>query len=167
MLRLDRLRPRQIRYRARDLQNPIIRPRAQPQTVNRQLHQLLSFCFYFAIPPHHPRAHLRVAVDLRRLGKTLGLHPAALDHPRPDGSGGFAIGPFIQLIEGDGGDFDVQVDAVEQRAGDFGEVALDVGRCAYAFAVGIGEVAARAGLRSLLTTLRYQAGNPSIRPILR
>jgi hypothetical protein len=48
-----------------------------------------------------------------------------------DDAGGLA-GAGAQLTEADGGDFDVEVDAVEERAGDAAAVALDEGRRAEA-----------------------------------
>ena len=41
VLRADRLRRRQVRYRPTHFQDPIIRPRTQAQPVNCHLHQLL------------------------------------------------------------------------------------------------------------------------------
>src|SRR3954468_8203039 len=46
----------------------------------------------------------------------------------------------------DGGDFDVEIDAIEERAGDALPVTVDLGRAATAFAFQIAEVAARAGV---------------------
>jgi|GEM_PF-4851914 len=55
-------------------------------------------------------------------------------------------GHLGELGEGDGGNLDVQVDAVKQRAGDLAEVLLDLGRRARAGAAGIGPVSAGAGV---------------------
>ena len=51
-----------------------------------------------------------------------------------------------QLLVLNGRNLDVNVDAVEQRPGDFGHVALDHGRGAHALARLVVEVAARAGI---------------------
>ena len=51
-----------------------------------------------------------------------------------DVGGAFGGGAAAQLLVLHGGDLDVDVDAVEQRAGDFGDVALDHGRRADAVA---------------------------------
>jgi hypothetical protein len=51
-----------------------------------------------------------------------------------------------QLLILNGRNFNVDVDAVEQRAGDFGHVALDHGRSAHALAGFVVEVAAGAGI---------------------
>jgi hypothetical protein len=58
----------------------------------------------------------------------------------------FAIGPRGQVVVGEGGDFDVDVDPVEEGAGDAGAVAVDGGRGASTGAPRIREVAARAGV---------------------
>ena len=63
-----------------------------------------------------------------------------------DVGGGFAGGGGAEFLVFDGGDVDVEVDAVEEGAGEAGVVALDLGRGAAAFAGGVGEVAAGAGV---------------------
>src|SRR5271157_6546415 len=51
-------------------------------------------------------------------------------------------GHLGELGEGDGGDLDVQVDAVKQGTGDLAEVLLDLGRRAGAGAAGVRPVSA-------------------------
>ena len=63
-----------------------------------------------------------------------------------DLGGAFGGGVAAELLVLHGGDFDVDVDAVEQRAADFGDVALDHGRGAHALAGLVVEVAAGAGV---------------------
>src|SRR5205823_2284262 len=53
-----------------------------------------------------------------------------------------------ELFVGDGGDFDVDVDAVEQRAADLGHVFFDLRDRAVALAAGVVAVAAGAGVES-------------------
>ena len=60
--------------------------------------------------------------------------------------GGFGGGVAAQFLEGNGGDFDVDIDAVEQRAADLAEVVLDLAGRAAAFAGGIAVEAALAGI---------------------
>jgi hypothetical protein len=62
-----------------------------------------------------------------------------------DFGGTFGGGVAAELFVLDGGDFDVDVDAVEERAADFADVALDHGRSTHAVAGFVVEVAA--GLR--------------------
>ena len=63
-----------------------------------------------------------------------------------DLGGAFGGGAAAELFVLHGGDFDVDVDAVEQRAADLGDVALDHGRGAHAVAGLVVEVAAGAGV---------------------
>ena len=63
-----------------------------------------------------------------------------------DLGGAFGGGVAAELFVLHGGDFDVDVDAVEERAADFGDVALDHGRGAHALAGLVVEVAAGAGV---------------------
>jgi len=46
----------------------------------------------------------------------------------------------------DGGTFDVEIDAIEQRAGDSLAITLDLERAAAAFALQIAEISARTGI---------------------
>lgn len=64
----------------------------------------------------------------------------ALSHP----GGRLAAGLAAELLVGHGGDFDVEIDTVQQRAADFGQVALDDTGCAAALAGGVAMEAARA-----------------------
>src|SRR5690348_10442101 len=89
-------------------------------------------------------SHLGVGVGLSFGSKALLLAPAGGDDAGADGGGILAGGRSAKLFVFHGGNFDVNVDAVEKRAGDFGDVALNHGRRAAAFAGGIAEVAARA-----------------------
>lgn len=69
------------------------------------------------------------------VSEALRLDCAGGDDAGADGGGGFAVGAAVEVVEGDGGDLDVEVDAVEQGSGEAGEVALDVGRGADALPV--------------------------------
>jgi hypothetical protein len=62
----------------------------------------------------------------------------AFPHLGGGGAGGFSP----EFLKGDGGDFDVEVDAVEQGAGDFAEVLGDLGAGTPAFAGGVAVEAA-------------------------
>ena len=68
--------------------------------------------------------------------------------------GGRFTGVFAgQFLIAQGRHFDLDVDAVEQRAGDFGAVALDLQRRAGAFLLRVGEIAAGTSLRYLSAIL--------------
>ena len=93
------------------------------------------------LPGRHP------AVDLRALGaEPLGLAGAGLEHLGQQVGRGRAGGHLGQLGEGDGGDLDVEVDPVEQGAGDPAQVLLDLRRRAATGAPRVGAIAARAGI---------------------
>lgn len=84
----------------------------------------------------------------KRIGHALARH---LDVPgrRDPGSGrGRVVSGQCRCVQGGGlaGDGDVQVDAVQQRAGELSPVALDLLRGAPAAAAGVPEKAARAGV---------------------
>ena len=84
------------------------------------------------------------------MDETLALDFAGLGDAVADGGAGFAGSAFAGKVPVlDGGNFDVDVDAVEERAGDAVAVTLDVDRAATAFAFGVAEVAALAGMRCL------------------
>ena len=81
----------------------------------------------------------------RRLfaGESFQLAAARTDHAFAHGGGIFDGGFAAQFLIFHRGDFDVNVDAVQQRAGNFRDVALDLRRAAVAFARGVAEEAAR------------------------
>src|SRR3569833_482679 len=62
------------------------------------------------------------------------------------GGGGFGFFGGAEFFVRDGGDFYLDIDAVEQRSADLAEVALDDGWSAAAFAGGIAVEAAGAGV---------------------
>ena len=90
--------------------------------------------------------HLRVAVDARHFAVTLFLDAAGGDHPLAYRFAGFAGTGVGHLLEGDGDDFYLQVDAVQQRAGDAVQVLLHLPVAAHAGLGGVVVVAARAGV---------------------
>lgn len=70
---------------------------------------------------------LHLAVDLvGGVGEAFGLALAGCDHTGADGGRAFPEAIFAQILEGDGGDFDVQVDAIEQWAGYAALIAVDI-----------------------------------------
>jgi hypothetical protein len=81
------------------------------------------------------------------VGEAGGLAGAGGDDAVAEVGGGFAGFLGLAFGEGEGGGFDVEVNAVEEWSGDAGAVALDLGRGAAAFAFGVAEVAAGAWVR--------------------
>ena len=151
MLNLDLRRSSQIRPRPGHLQNPVISPRRKLQPLHRLFDQHLPRLVHLAHLAHHPARHLGVGVDVLQVFEAFYLHLPGLDHPLGDVLAAYA-GAFYggELVEGDGGYFHVEVNAIQQRPGDLAEVALDDGRAADAFLVGVVVVAAGAGVYCLI-----------------
>ena len=92
------------------------------------------------------RGHLGVGVGFLFGREASGLAIASGDDAGADGGGIFAGRRCAEFFVFYGRDFDMDVNAVEQRAGNFCDVALDHGRSAVTFAGGIAKVAAGAGI---------------------
>ena len=133
---------------AADFQDSTISSRAQAEFVDRGLQQSLCILFHRAVAADFPGAHLGVRVQLGFLEALQLQHARGVD-ALADDVRAFA-GVFRgQLLIAQSRHFDLNVDAVEQRAGDLGAVALDLQRRAGAFLLRIGEKAAWAPLRCL------------------
>ena len=92
------------------------------------------------------RPHVGVAKQVRLGGKALELMAAGLVDALTDLRRADCGGLAAQLLVFDRWHFDVDIDAVEQRARDAGPVAPDRRRRTRAFVLRIGEVAAGAGI---------------------
>ena len=80
-------------------------------------------------------------------------------HAGADRGRGFGRRVVAQLFERDGGHFDVDIDAVEQRPGYLAQIALNDGRRAAAFAAGVAVEAAGARVQ-ITTPTGYETGVP-------
>ena len=90
--------------------------------------------------------------------EALGLYGAGLQHPAAD----FGAGEFRPLQTGEfvvrnRCDFHVQINAVEQGAGDFRHVAFDHAGAAHTVFVGVVVIAAGAGVRCIVVKFSYPA----------
>jgi hypothetical protein len=74
--------------------------------------------------------------------------------------------PCAQFFVGYGRDFDLNIDAVQQRSADFSQIALNDGGGAAAFARGIAVIAAGAYPRCLFAKSTLKSLDPRIKPIL-
>jgi nickel/cobalt transporter (NicO) family protein len=81
-----------------------------------------------------------------RIGETGGLAGAGGDDAGAQGGGGFARFFRLDFGKRERGGFDVEVDAVEQRAGDAGAVALNLRRGAAALTFGVSQISAGTGV---------------------
>jgi hypothetical protein len=97
---------------------------------------------------HVAGGHFGVALD-RDAAVAVALDLAGGFDPFTDRSAGFGGFDGGDFVGGQCGDFDLEVDPVEERAGDFGEVAGDLVLGADAFAPAVVVVAAGALLRCL------------------
>ena len=79
------------------------------------------------------------------VAEALDLAGTRLQHLGAEVCGGCAWGHLGELGEGDGGDLDVQINAVQERTGDLAEVLLDLRWRAGAGASRVGPVAAGIG----------------------
>jgi hypothetical protein len=92
---------------------------------------------------HDAGRHGGVAADVRFFGEPVRLHGAGGLDAEADGFGRFAGVGAVEVAELDGRDFDVDVDAVEERAGESLSIRAELVRGAPALAFGIAEIAAR------------------------
>src|SRR6516225_9574526 len=74
--------------------------------------------------------------------ETISLGLAGAIHLVAHGRAGCAVCAGGQLLKRNGGHFDVNVDAIEKRAADTTDIALDLHRIAFACPTGISQVAA-------------------------
>src|SRR3954468_19026498 len=89
------------------------------------------------------RAHAGVAVYFGVGMETGALGFAGALDAIANGGGRFFGAGAGDVAVFDGRDFDVEIDAIEKRAGDALAITVDLGRAATAFAFQIAEVAAR------------------------
>lgn len=87
-----------------------------------------------------------IGIEAGRAIGAVGLGFAGAGDAGSDGGGSVARGGEIEVAVGDGRDFDAEVEAVHQGAGDAADVIVAAGGGAGAGAGGIGEIAAAAGI---------------------
>ena len=145
MARLQIFRPIEVRNRARHFQDAIMRSRGKPEAPDRSLQHFFAFLADSAEFPDQFRRHLRVRENFSFARIAFGLALTGAQHAFADRCGILGRSVPAQFLVLHGGHFDVNVDAVEQGAGNLRDVTLDLWRAAMAFARGIAEKAA--GLR--------------------
>jgi hypothetical protein len=133
----------EIGDRARDLEDTVVGAGAEVQFGHRNADELLRFVAEFAVLLDLARSHAGVAVHLGvGVEAELLFFASALD-TIADRGGCFFGASARDIAVFDGGDFDVQIDAIEKRPGDALAVTLDLDGAATAFAFQIAEVSAR------------------------
>src|SRR3989475_8029709 len=146
VLRLELGRAAQVRDRPRDLENAVIRPRRAREPGDRGTEQRGGALRPAAERPDVARRHVRVRIDPGPAGESLPLHHPRAIHPLPHRLARLAPALVRERAILHRWDLQVDVDAVEQRTRDAGEIALDPDRPAYAIVLGIAEVAAGTGI---------------------
>src|SRR5450432_2294065 len=136
----------EVGYGAGDLENAVVGAGGEAQAGDGVFEELFAVGVDGAEFADHFGHHLGVGIGGLFGAITGGLAVAGGDDPGADRVGVFGRGWGAEFFVFYGRDFDVDVDAVEERAGDFGDVALDHGRGAVALAGGVAEVAAGAGI---------------------
>jgi hypothetical protein len=104
---------------ATDLQDSAVGAGAQAQFVDRGFKQSLGVIIHRTVALDVPCAHLGVGVDVSFL-KPLQLNRACIIDPLADKLRGFAGVAAGEVLIADRRHFDLDVDAVEKRAGDPG-----------------------------------------------
>jgi len=136
----------QISHRSREFQNPIIRPRRQPQLRNSGPQQLPHVVTDGAEGFDLFARHVGVALEIRAFEARL-LQSARIDDAGADHFGGFAGAAGVEhFVLRETRDFDVDVDAVQEGTGDALQIFLDHLLAARTGFDGVAEVAAGTGV---------------------
>lgn len=121
----------------------VVGPGGEAQVVDAVFEQVLAIFGQFAERADLPGRHLRV-IPGAAAGESLGLDGPGGDDEAPHVCTAGAPPVGREFLEGDGGDFDVDVDPVEERARNFAHVAFDLRRAAVAVPPRIVPIAAGA-----------------------
>ena len=150
MARLKTFRRVQIRNRAGDFQNTVVGARRKAKARDRVLQHFFAFVANRAEFPNHFWRHVRVGKNLflRRVASRLNRPCPAHAFANRGGVLGIALGAQFLIFYG--WNFDVNVDSVDQRTGNFRDVTLNLRRRAVALARGISKESARLRVTSLL-----------------
>ena len=119
----------QIGDGASHLENAVVGPGRESQFHHGGSQQVFGFFLQWAVSANLCRSHLGVAED-GNPRKALRLNGARLDNPLSDDPGGLSCRVASQLLVLDLRDVQVQIDSVQQRSRDPGEIPLDLRRSA-------------------------------------
>lgn len=156
-----RLRPAQIGDSARHFEDAIMCPRRKSHPPHGHLEGSLARVIQPADFAQNVGWHMRV-VESAAL-----LNQSRLQDPCPHLGRGLARAFGPHLLVSHGGDFNMEVDAVQEGAADFTEVTLDFGAGAAALAGGVAAEAAAAGVQittapSMNVECRADAGTRNV-----
>ena len=145
MLLADILRVFQISDRSGNFENPIVRTRRKAEAVGDQFQHPVAGGVQLAVFLDEAGCHLGVAVDFGSF-VAFQLQFTRAFHPPGDGGGTFRFAPVGEVAVFYGRYFDMDVDAVKERAGDARPVTVDTDRSAGAGVGRVGKIAAGAGV---------------------
>jgi hypothetical protein len=123
MLLTDMLRAIKIGDGARHLEDARVAAGREAKALGDEFEEAVTGFVRFAVFADKARRHLGIAVD------TAGAEPLFLNRAAGFDSQGndfrrFSVGTVDEIAIFDGRDFDLDVDAIEERAGDSGTIAL-------------------------------------------
>ena len=127
-------------------QNPRVGPCAHAQPVHAVLEQVMPGRVNLAPLLDLPRFHLRIGKNFG-IAESFGLDFPRAINPLADCLAFLTASLIAQLAVAHRRDLDVEINPIQQRAGDAGTVEVHLPRGAPAIVHGIAQVAAGAGLR--------------------
>ena len=119
----DVLRAVEISDRARHLEDARVAAGGEAEALGDEFEEAVTGFIRFAMFADQARRHLRVAVDAA-VAEALFLNRAAGFDTQGNDLGCFGVGTIDKIAVFDGWDFDLDVDAIEEGAGDSGTIAL-------------------------------------------
>lgn len=146
MQRLDIFAVVEVGDGAGDAEDFVVGAGGKAEFGHRGFQEVLTFVAQLAEFADLSVGHLRVVANLAAV-ESSGLTIAALGHLRTHRRARRAGCAARKLFEGDRGNFDVNVDAVQKGAADLAHVAFDLRRSAVALAAGVGPIAAGARIK--------------------
>ncbi len=132
MFRSYALRSVEIRNRARDFQNAVVRAGTEAHLADGQLQGAFSGVVESAEATQRASGDVGIVIAALLLNRAGGLDASA------HFGGCYAAVAAAEFFVGHGGHFDVQVDAVEKRPAHLAQVPLDDGAGTAAFPGGVG-----------------------------
>jgi hypothetical protein len=144
--RLDTIALLQIGDGARHLENAVVGAGRQTQMVDRPLQEFFALLVDRTVAADVAGGHMGVAEQLGMAFEAGQLSLTGSVDPFAYRGGRLAGRLAHQVVEGDSGDLHVEIDPVEEGAGDTRPVALDRQRRAGAFVMGIAQIAAGTGI---------------------
>ena len=134
---------------SRDFQDAVVGARGKSHACDGVFQHFLALVGDGAEFPDQFRRHLRIREDFLLAGESRALTHTGPQHPLAHRGGIFNGACAAELLVLHGGHFDVDIDAVDQRAGNFRNVALNLRWRAVALARRVAEKSAGTFLRCL------------------